>query len=245
MKKLLFMLVLLLIPGFVEASRILNVTTRFEDEADKKVINEILVDTTGISDGTREWITIKQSEDFKIDALEYTYDEFTFFTYSVRMGAKKTVDNYGIYNVDLDGDVYENDGVIYMKLYVSKNPNSHVVTSYVYKPATTSKSSSSNYITKTTNQNDKTTSGNNNNNNNNGNTSSNITGEVSTTTGVIDVEAEKRKEEEEKARKEEEKKKAEKKRFDFYLMVWVILAVVVLVFVLLTIVKVIRANNLK
>jgi hypothetical protein len=238
------MLILLLIPGFVEASRILNVTTRFEDEADKKVINEILVDTTGISDGTREWITLKQSEDFKIDALEYTYDEFTFFTYSVRMGAKKTVDNYGIYNVDLDGDVYENDGVIYMKLYVSKNPNSHVVTSYVYKPATTSKSTSTDYITRTTNQNDKTTSGNNN-NNNNGNTSSNVTGEVSTTTGVIDVEAEKRKEEEEKARKEEEKKKAEKKRFDFYLMVWVILAVVVLVFVLLTIVKAIRANNLK
>ena len=238
MKKYLLLLFLLLIPTVVDA-KVLNVSTRFEDESDKKVISEIGIDTTGINDGTRDWIYLYRESDYKKN-INYPYNEFTFFTYVVKMG--KTIDDYGIYEVELDGDIEETDDYINMKLLVKKNPNSKVKTSYITKvvtstttttprpgktnipgsSSTTQKSNPTDQTSQTdqsgTSSVDESTSG------------SNVTNTSETTT--INKE-------------EKEKNKKEKKRFDFYLMVWVILALVVLIFVLFSIVKAIRVSKLK
>lgn len=244
MKRILRLCILLLLFPIVVNAKSISIKAYIEDETERKVINQI--DFVFRSDIESEYdgdglitYTINNANDYTLVDNNCNYNISSFVFAKIYMG--NTIDSYGVYNVIQTNEKFvDGNGNYVFNFTIKTNQNSHVKTSHVTSTTTTSATTSRSTSTGQAIDNP------------NGTTTSSSSGNVSTTNGSggttvegstneIDPVAQ----EQEKARKEQEEKLKAEKRFDFYLMVWVILALVALIFVLFTIVKGIRANKLK
>ena len=250
MKKILFTFILMLLFPIVVNAKTVSISAFIEDANERKVIDKI--DFVFQTDRENEFseenlavFTVDSTNDYKKTEKNIDYNITSFVFAKIYMSGN-TIDSYGIYNTVLDSGNVDDDGNYTYSFTIKTNPNSHVKTSYATTAQTTTaepeiegKLTSSTKSTSTPNDDE---------------VNSKISDYFKTdktvitdkngniiTTEIVDPIL-KEKEEQEKKKKEEEKKK---KRFDIYLMVWVILALVVLVFVLITIVKALRASKIK